>query len=245
MRIIFLVCAAFALSVATEEKPDESLAPMTEKFEKEDPAPVLEAGDQTPGDVRQSKNSCLSGWLKYGSRCFIFVNRQMAWIDAERYCLRNGANLASIHNPGEYRFLQDMIRTSTGRFAQTWIGANDAIKDQAWFWSDGSNFLFHSWGVGEPNNADGHERCIEMNRSKDHLWNDLPFCVYKVLFTLQLCRPCRHSAERLHSSEADVQLLTVNNEDCSFSLCCLRSELCRRASGGCSCCSGGASRSTS
>lgn len=87
----------------------------------------------------------------------------------------------------------------------------------------------------------------------------LVVCVYKVLFTLQLCRPCRHSAERLHSSEAgetlthchgvsrlciqilivvmildslfciaDVQLLTVNNEDCSFSLCCLRSELCRR-----------------
>ncbi|XP_054462558.1 type-2 ice-structuring protein-like [Anoplopoma fimbria] len=111
------------------------------------------------------RNGCPSGWSQYGSRCFIFMHREMPWIDAEKYCVRNGANLASVHTAQEYRFIQDVVKMATGGFRQTWIGGTDAIEDRTWFWSDGSGLHFQLWGIGEPNNLNGNERCLEINRS--------------------------------------------------------------------------------
>ncbi len=45
-----------------------------------------------------------------------------------KYCMRYDANLASIHNSGEYQFIQEVVRGVTGRFPRAWIGGNDAVK---------------------------------------------------------------------------------------------------------------------
>ncbi|KAK9526468.1 hypothetical protein VZT92_015165 [Zoarces viviparus] len=87
----------------------------------------------------------------------------MAWVDAEKYCVGNGANLASIHTPEDYQFIQEVVRGDTGRFSEAWIGGNDAVKDYVWLWSDGSVFNFHDWDVHEPDNNYNREKCVVMN----------------------------------------------------------------------------------
>ncbi|XP_073339236.1 ladderlectin-like [Pagrus major] len=155
MRAVFLLCAAFALAVSADpvkETKDIQQNVRPGKFEKVETAPVVEeVKEGMLGDVR---TICPTGW---------------------------GANLASIHNTGEYAFIQDMLRQSTGRLGQTWIGGTDAIRESAWFWSDGSGFNFHLWGIDEPNNSGGNERCIEINRSVYDLWNDMP-CEFQFPF---------------------------------------------------------------
>lgn len=37
-------------------------------------------------------------------------------------------NLASIHNLGEYDFVQEVVRSNTGRFTEAWLGGYDAVK---------------------------------------------------------------------------------------------------------------------
>nr|XP_033492233.1 galactose-specific lectin nattectin-like [Epinephelus lanceolatus] len=167
MRTIFLLCATFALSLAAEPVKEEPAAPETHQDgsvkmldrteEKEE-----EVIEKIQGDAK--RNSCPPGWSKYGSRCFIYIHKEVPWVDAEKFCVRNGANLASVHNPGEYEFIQEVVRGSTGRFPQAWIGGNDAIKDFVWLWSDGSGFYYQDWSMAEPDNHENSEKCVVMNR---------------------------------------------------------------------------------
>ncbi|XP_078146312.1 ladderlectin-like [Centroberyx gerrardi] len=107
--------------------------------------------------------SCALGWSPYGSRCFIFNNNPVNWVQAEQHCLTLGANLASVHSLEEYEFIQAMVKGSSGSLPETWIGGSDNAQDRTWFWSDGSSFDYLLWNSGEPNNSGGREPCIEMN----------------------------------------------------------------------------------
>lgn len=185
-----LLCAAFALSIATEPveevaatqkiHADENMSvQILDETEQKDQLPVDEVVEVTFGHVKQS--SCRSGWSKYGSRCFMLVHRELSWLDAEKHCIRNGANLASIHNLGEYQFIQEILRGATNRFPRAWIGGSDAIKDFVWLWSDGSGFYFQDWSLGEPNNLGCTEKCLVMNQPDNLLWGDAN-CEEKLLF---------------------------------------------------------------
>ncbi|XP_054878128.1 galactose-specific lectin nattectin-like [Poeciliopsis prolifica] len=116
--------------------------------------------------------SCPRGWNNYGNRCFIFQNNQTDWATAERACHRYGGNLASVHNKGEFTFLQKLIRFEKGSYQRTWLGGHDAEKEGVWLWSDGSRFSFTQWGTGEPNNLGGNEHCMEIYELGD--MNDAP-----------------------------------------------------------------------
>uniref|UniRef100_UPI003AAC87E2 ladderlectin-like n=1 Tax=Centroberyx gerrardi TaxID=166262 RepID=UPI003AAC87E2 len=112
---------------------------------------------------KKSDPSCALGWSPYGSRCFIFNNNPVNWVQAEQHCLTLGANLASVHSLEEYEFIQEMVKGSSGGLPETWIGGSDNAQDRTWFWSDGSNFDYQHWNSGEPNNFGGRQPCIEMN----------------------------------------------------------------------------------
>ncbi|XP_071372768.1 ladderlectin-like [Centroberyx affinis] len=183
MLTIFLLCALFALSGATEpqvetraeqhppldkvvsaaheERPEELLA--SGRLEEEEAQAQEAAGAEELGNGVESRSRCLSGWSQYGSRCFVFQNNPKTWTDAEQHCLNFGANLASIHSFGEYQFIQEMVRWSTGSFSRTWIGGTDAVKNFVWFWSDGSRFDYKLWASGEPTNYGNTEHCVEIN----------------------------------------------------------------------------------
>ncbi|XP_043980383.1 ladderlectin-like [Gambusia affinis] len=130
---------------------------------------------------------CPSGWDWYDGRCFLYVTRKKSWADAEYHCLSLRANLASIHSTNEYNFLRDLIYKASGAHTTSWVGAHDSAEEGTWMWSDGSKFLFHNWGPGQPNNYRGNENCMDINLGgNDHVNDDtcskeLPFVCAKPL----------------------------------------------------------------
>uniref|UniRef100_A0A8C6SH88 C-type lectin domain-containing protein n=1 Tax=Neogobius melanostomus TaxID=47308 RepID=A0A8C6SH88_9GOBI len=70
-------------------------------------------------------------------------------------CQSHGANLASIHSTEENTFIVALINQATGENRRTWIGAQDAIQEGQWMWSDGSVWDYLNWRTGEPNNHGG------------------------------------------------------------------------------------------
>ncbi|XP_045569731.1 galactose-specific lectin nattectin-like [Salmo salar] len=126
---------------------------------------------------------CPPGWPCDATHCYHYVPVQTTWPEAERKCLLLGGNLASVHSLPQYRFLQSVISNSTGKVQRTWIGANDAIKEGLWLWSDGSRFNYQNWAPGQPSNSDpfvvkdntnGREHCMEMNYGASRGQNDAP-----------------------------------------------------------------------
>uniref|UniRef100_A0A668UMK2 C-type lectin domain-containing protein n=1 Tax=Oreochromis aureus TaxID=47969 RepID=A0A668UMK2_OREAU len=93
-------------------------------------------------DTPQSHFSfCPDGWFSYGSRCFKFINSPKSWISAEEYCNSLGGNLASVANPREYSFLQQMTQTA-GR-TTAWLGGF-RLQNQ-WLWIDREGFYYTNW----------------------------------------------------------------------------------------------------
>ncbi|XP_063333296.1 ladderlectin-like [Pelmatolapia mariae] len=84
---------------------------------------------------------CPDGWFSYGSRCFKFINSPSSWISAEEHCNSLGGNLASVTNPREYSFLQQMTQTA-GR-TTAWLGGF-RLQDQ-WLWIDREGFYYTNW----------------------------------------------------------------------------------------------------
>ncbi|XP_074537642.1 galactose-specific lectin nattectin-like [Halichoeres trimaculatus] len=118
--------------------------------------------------------ACPSGWSAFGSSCYMFHHNALSWADAEKLCTTLGGNLASVHTKEQYEHLRNVLLQLTGRHTTTWLGGYDAAKEGVWLWSDGSEFKFAFWAKGEPNNAGGHENCMEMNfRGRDFV-NDIP-----------------------------------------------------------------------
>uniref|UniRef100_A0A3B5MF61 C-type lectin domain-containing protein n=1 Tax=Xiphophorus couchianus TaxID=32473 RepID=A0A3B5MF61_9TELE len=117
--------------------------------------------------------SCPPGWTQFGSRCFIFYYNMKTWSDAEEFCISIGGNLASIHNNEENSFLSDMVVRDTGSPAVTWVGGYDAVTEGQWMWSDGSKFDYTSFAIGQPDNIQQSQHCLEMNYIV-YKWNDRP-----------------------------------------------------------------------
>ncbi|XP_056109197.1 ladderlectin-like [Rhinichthys klamathensis goyatoka] len=140
----------------------ESSSPSVEARE-DDEGPTSKPGSDSPESVvseGEDNTSCrsLEGCIK-------------------RNCQSLGANLASVRNKLENKFLLSLLPSPSTR---TWIGAHDAVQEGQWLWSDGTVFLYTNWWTGEPNNAgvpdnyQGAEDCLEINFSSDRSWNDFP-----------------------------------------------------------------------
>ncbi|KAG1949141.1 brevican core protein [Pimephales promelas] len=114
------------------------------------------------------------------------TNIAVSQMEISRNCQSLGANLASVRNKPENGFLLSLLPSPS---THAWIGANDAVQDGHWLWSDGSVFLFTHWCSGEPNNYQQHpENCLEINHISNRCWNDascsnsLPYICGKDLY---------------------------------------------------------------
>ncbi|MEQ2238344.1 hypothetical protein ILYODFUR_032329 [Ilyodon furcidens] len=123
----------------------------------------LEVNARCSSDPADICASCLPGFTWFGGRCYFFGKQKVDWADAERACNNFNGNLVSIQRQDEFNFIRDLIFREAGSHKSTWVGANDAVKEGVWMWSDGSKFTFSAWGKGEPNNKGGKENCMEIN----------------------------------------------------------------------------------
>ena len=63
-----------------------------------------------------------------------------------------------------------MVKKFTTRF---WIGLSQLLFSTGFSWSDGSPVSFTNWNVGEPNNLNNNEYCVDMAWNNGFLLNFL------------------------------------------------------------------------
>uniref|UniRef100_A0A3P9MY24 Type-2 ice-structuring protein-like n=1 Tax=Poecilia reticulata TaxID=8081 RepID=A0A3P9MY24_POERE len=153
----------------------------------------------------QTSITCPSGWMPINNRCFLYVPNDMTWANAEKNCLSMGANLASVHNRDEYRWVQNLIAAAGYGSKVAWIGGTDGqqvllpiqftcevfdktfnetyhllnfvLQESTWFWSDGSRMIYTNWCPGQPDNGLGSQHCLQMNYTNEKCWDDC-WCHY-------------------------------------------------------------------
>ncbi|XP_034033591.1 ladderlectin-like [Thalassophryne amazonica] len=110
-------------------------APAEDKDLKVAETPAKAPTNQSP-DAAVLMNFCPTGWVRYGSRCFLFVNRNLNWYSAKDHCHIMGGYLASVQNFQEYTFLQQVALSYSGNTA--WLGGFN--PQSKWMWLDRLDF---------------------------------------------------------------------------------------------------------
>jgi len=133
------------------------------------------AGTATASWSPPVANSCcsscsgtISGFIYMGSyngHHYYCSTSNATWAAANNACIANGGYLASIESAGENAFLAGILT-----YQSAWIGANDLGNEGNFSWTSGSPFGYSNWYVGQPNNYNFNQHCVEM--LSDGTWND-------------------------------------------------------------------------
>ncbi|CAL9701002.1 unnamed protein product [Knipowitschia caucasica] len=134
----------------TEDLKTEPLKPedlKTEDLQAFEAAPEEQlplVADSASEDAPEGRNACPVGWYSHNGRCYsLIVNAPKSWYDAQEHCRQMGANLASVFNPSDYKFMQQMIQP-TGH-SEAWIGGF-YLQDR-WMWIDGYAMHYQYWHI--------------------------------------------------------------------------------------------------
>ena len=102
--------------------------------------------------------SCGQGWEKNGDHCYFWSTAKKNWTDAEAFCKKEGAHLASVNSNVTNNFIVERMRELG--IGQAWLSGNDLEKESLWKWTDGAPWEFEAWQRGNPNNALGGQHCL-------------------------------------------------------------------------------------
>ncbi|XP_047200502.1 macrophage mannose receptor 1 [Hippoglossus stenolepis] len=111
------------------------------------------------------------GWRKNNDICYYYNDTDVVdFHTAIMRCYAEKASLVSIHSKDEQAYVNTMV--GTGRVTAAWIGMRMiGIANGQYLWMDHSPVTYTHWASGEPNNANGEEQCVHMNRHQGG-WND-------------------------------------------------------------------------
>ncbi|XP_062340567.1 macrophage mannose receptor 1 [Osmerus eperlanus] len=111
------------------------------------------------------------GWRKSNGICYYYNDTDIVdFHTAMHRCYQEKARLASILNQEEQAYINTMV--GTGKIDAAWIGMRVFGNTGAeYMWVDWSPVTYVHWGPGEPNDANGEEQCVQMNRHQGS-WND-------------------------------------------------------------------------
>uniref|UniRef100_A0A8B9US10 C-type lectin domain-containing protein n=1 Tax=Anas zonorhyncha TaxID=75864 RepID=A0A8B9US10_9AVES len=89
--------------------------------------------------------SCPGNGIRFGEKCFYFVEDEANWNKSQSFCLSQGAQLATIDSQEDLRFL-----LRYGHALYYWVSLHREGFDP-WRWCNGSLFnnLFSIWGNGQ------------------------------------------------------------------------------------------------
>ncbi|CAO2605712.1 C-type lectin domain family 4 member F [Lemmus lemmus] len=114
----------------------------------------------------------LQGWIAFHGSLYYFSHEKKSWHEAEKFCVSQGAHLASVTSQEEKEFLEKFTSTT-----YHWIGLTDHGTEGNWYWADGTPFNHAQsnefWAKNQPDNwrhpSGEVEDCVHMQ----HLWNDM------------------------------------------------------------------------
>lgn len=155
---------------------------------------TLSKGDDLMCDEngKIEKPCCPPHWTRFSEHghdmCYMFINSNKTWVEAESYCRFEHGRLASIHCQETNHFLQVLTRGETYEFPETWVGGTNAVQTCFWMWSDGSDFAFEDWSHEDSKNR--NDSCLSINHGcapNQYKWSSsscnrtLPFVCAKPL----------------------------------------------------------------
>ncbi|XP_072020680.1 macrophage mannose receptor 1-like isoform X2 [Amphiura filiformis] len=133
----------------------------------------------TPANLPESPGICEEGWKAYGRHCYQYNygdDTETSWPEAEFYCNRQGAYVASVHSKQE----NEWIRTSlaAGSHDDIWIGLH-RTDSNGFQWQDNTPVAYDNWASNEPTYTWDveHENCVQMYISNGQ-WNDVD-CLHR------------------------------------------------------------------
>ena len=113
--------------------------------------------------MRRLISGCETGFIPYGSSCYMFSSGTQDWFWAGYECNRDGGYLVEITDACENEFVS-MIAVGLGE--TFWIGGSDQDHEGEWRWvhsqTEISNSTFSNWGPGRPDNWDGIEHYLQL-----------------------------------------------------------------------------------
>uniref|UniRef100_F6TDB0 C-type lectin domain-containing protein n=1 Tax=Ciona intestinalis TaxID=7719 RepID=F6TDB0_CIOIN len=128
--------------------------------------------------------NCYPGWHGDSTTAYCYQineyddanrNQRLTWYDARDYCRAQGGDLVSVHSSEERDSIINFVTNgAVGSYTYFWMGLNNLGLNTGYQWTDGSAVSFTDWSVGEPNNVNGEENCVECQFYTDsYTWNDL------------------------------------------------------------------------
>ncbi|XP_036384637.1 C-type mannose receptor 2 [Megalops cyprinoides] len=104
------------------------------------------------------------GWRKKNGICYYYNDTDIVdFHTAMERCYVEKARLVSIANKDEQAVVSSMV--GTGQVSAAWIGMMMfGVAEGEYIWVDHSPVTYVHWAGGEPNNANGEEQCVQMNR---------------------------------------------------------------------------------
>jgi serine/threonine protein kinase len=99
---------------------------------------------------------------------YLYVKKEMSWHSARDYCASRGSHLVTIQDASENQYISQLVP------GNIWLGATDDAKERTWVWITGEPWKFTNWASGEPNNINGNEDYLTLERfMTDPFWNDV------------------------------------------------------------------------
>ncbi|KAL1280948.1 hypothetical protein QQF64_015548 [Cirrhinus molitorella] len=93
---------------------------------------------------------------------YIKVELWKNWTDAQSYCRKYHADLATIRNSED----QNQIKSIVPSTSWVWIG----LFQDSWEWSDKWSNFFRHWAVGQPSQSLGSDECVGMSTANSGKW---------------------------------------------------------------------------
>ncbi|KAM7392700.1 hypothetical protein PAMA_007697 [Pampus argenteus] len=126
---------------------------------------------QPPSPVPAPDCGSNPGWRKNDGICYYYNDTDIVdFHTAMRRCYAEKASLVSILSKDEQAYVNTMV--GTGEVSAAWIGMRMfGTAGGQYIWLDSSPVVYTHWAGGEPNNANGEEQCVQMNRHQGG-WND-------------------------------------------------------------------------
>ncbi|KAG7235600.1 hypothetical protein INR49_002436 [Caranx melampygus] len=132
------------------------------------------------------KNPFICGTGKTSER-FVFVEQEMSWLAAQKYCRKHHSDLVCIHNKTENLEIQilaknrsawiGLYRCGKGGWGDGYLKAPEYCVTSLYLcrtrqWSDRSNSTYRNWKAGQPDNVGGQQGCIATDLGNAGLWSD-------------------------------------------------------------------------
>ncbi|XP_029447800.1 collectin-10 isoform X4 [Rhinatrema bivittatum] len=182
--------------------------PMGMKGEKGDPADV---GDQgmigkigpigtkgekgckgLSGPAGGKGKAVIAGIRETDEKYYYIVKEERSYRDALTHCRIRGGTLAMPRDEASNSLIADYISKS-GLF-RVFIGVNDVEKEGQFMYTDNTPLQnYSSWKESEPNDASGHEDCVEMLSSG--AWNDVE-CHLTIYFVCEFMKKKKTDLQR-------------------------------------------------